>query len=263
MAIAAALLTAAGDATDLSTYTTASIAPTANRLVLLAVTSRGAGAEEIPVPTGNGLTYVEVLSVASGTAIRCTVFRAMGASPSAGAVSIPFGSAQTACVWSIVEYDGIDTGGTNGSAAVVQSIGGSGIGTAGNADFTNPFGDAVNNGTYSAIAHANAADTIVEATFTEMSDTNTESALALQVMWKIGEDQTPAPTWAGSVDFAQVAIELKALTSQTLTGVLFSKAPTFPTGAVSHVVIPPPPTPSTGGNRMGGTGAIRKPPRNR
>lgn len=265
MAITAALLTAAGDGTDLSDYTTASIAPTANQLVLAAVISRGTGAEETPTLTGNGLTYTEVLSVASGTTIRVTVYRAMGAAPSAGTVAIAFGSPQTLAGWSFTEYDGVDTGGTHGSAAVVQSIGASGTGTAGTADFTNPFGDAVNNATYSALTHNNGAATAVEGSFTELSDTAVEAAAALQVMWLLGEDQTPAPTWVGSVEFAQVAIEIKAAggVTQNLVGTLFTKAPTFPVGVLTLGAAPSPPAPSTGGNRMGGTGAIRKPPRHR
>lgn len=53
--------------------------------------------------------------------------------------------------------------------------------------------------------------------------------------------------------------------AQNLTGTLFTKAPTFPLGVLTLGVAPPgpTPTPSTDGNRMGGTGAIRKPPRHR
>ena len=43
--------------------------------------------------------------------------------PSAGAITFDFGGqSQSGAAWSIVEYAGVDTGGTNGSAAVVQSV---------------------------------------------------------------------------------------------------------------------------------------------
>lgn len=223
MAITAALLTANSDTTDLSSYASASITPTANALILAAVTNRGAGSEETPTASGNGLTWVEVASAVEGTGVRTTVFRAMGASPSAGAVTFAFGATQTACVWSICEFAGVDTSGTDGSGAVVQSaIANATAATAGTADFTNPFGDAVNNATYSAIAHVDTTNTLVDTGFTELSDTLVATPTnTLQVMWLLGEDQTPAPTWTSSPsEFAQVAIEIKAAGAGAVTGTI-------------------------------------------
>lgn len=264
MAITAALLTASGDATDLAAYATASITPTANRLVLAAVFNEGAGVDETPTLTGNGLTWVQIVTFEDGGANnRFTVFRAMGAAPSAGAVTIDFGGlTQTRCGWSIIEFAAVDTSGTNGSGAVVQSKTATGTGTTSTADFDAAFGDAVNNATYSALVHRNAQVTAVEGSFVELSDVITET-IALQVMWLLGEDQNPAPTWTGSVIFLQVIAEIKAATTQNLTGTLFTKAPTFPQGVLTQGAAPPSPSPSTGdSNRMGGNKAIRKPPRN-
>lgn len=123
MPIAVAHLTTSGDGTDnQATYTTASITPTADRLVLAWVLNvRGSGTATQPTLSGNGLTWVAVNSVVT-TATRLTLYRAMGAAPSAGVVTITPGDANTVRVlWSISEFSGIDTGGTNGSAAVVQS----------------------------------------------------------------------------------------------------------------------------------------------
>jgi hypothetical protein len=52
---------------------------------------------------------------------RLTLFRAMGASPTPGAVSIAFGATQLGATWAIVELTGAEPGGTAGSAAIVQS----------------------------------------------------------------------------------------------------------------------------------------------
>lgn len=117
----------AASATDATSYNTASVTPTANRLYLLAVWSRtGITADpNAPTVTGAGLTWVQVATVVydntSSSRRRLTVFRAMGAG-SAGALTIDFGGqTQTSATWDLTEFDGVDTSGTNGSGAVVQS----------------------------------------------------------------------------------------------------------------------------------------------
>lgn len=248
MAIAAASLEGSSSASNATSYATGSITPTANRLVLAAIghSRAGSGANEIPTLTGNGLTWVQVGTIQSADASagrRLTVFRAMGASPSAGAVTIDFGGAtQGRCCWSIVEFSDIDTGGTDGSAAVVQfKTASATTGTAGTADFDAAFGDGVNNATYSAIttAGSGAAGDLIspEAGFTEVHDMQaTGEAQRLETMWRVGEDQTPAPTWSNTVQWAQLVVEIKAAGAggtQSLTGTLFTKAPTFNTGTIT------------------------------
>ena len=92
--------------------------------MLAAVVSTIAAGPNTPTATGAGLTWVQVATVAySGASTRrLTVFRAAGASPSAGAVTFDFaGQTQGSFAWSIIQFAGADEGGTNGSAAVVQS----------------------------------------------------------------------------------------------------------------------------------------------
>ena len=119
-------LTGASSTTDASSYTTASVTPGANRLVLVQVVNTKATLPDTPTLSGNGLTYVQIATVTYDTIAsplkRETLFRALGASPSAGAITIDFaGTNQTGCIWSVAEFIDVDTGGTNGSAAVVQS----------------------------------------------------------------------------------------------------------------------------------------------
>lgn len=128
MAIACASLTAGTDADGNSTATTASITPGANRLILLSVTSRtGITADpNQPTATGNSLTWVVINSIVwdsdSSSRKRTTLFRAMGSSPTTGAISIAFGGQnQTNVIWGVDECTGMDTTGTNGSGAIVQS----------------------------------------------------------------------------------------------------------------------------------------------
>lgn len=216
MAISFTSLAGASSGSNATSYATASITPTANRLVIATVVSSGANGLPDPTLTGNGLTWVLIVGAESGDTtndIHTSVYRAMGASPSAGVVTIDFGGVTMArCSWSIVETPDIDTSGTNGSGAIVQSkVAAATSGTAGTADFDNAFGDAANNAAYSAIGNRNAAEAITpEAGFTELHDLSVETQM-LETMWRLGEDQTPAPTWATSARWAQVVVEIKAV----------------------------------------------------
>lgn len=120
-------LTTDATTTGATSYATASITPTASRLLIATV---GASIASAPVPTptvsGNGLTWELVENTDNtGSEIRSLfVFRALsGASPSAGAVTFNFGSTMSGCVWNVTEYDNYDTSGTNGSGAIAQSFG--------------------------------------------------------------------------------------------------------------------------------------------
>lgn len=121
MAITAATLTSAGITTDGTTFTTASITPGANRLVLASVFGRVAsGTTPTPTLSGNGLTWVLMGQTATGAATRiCCLYRAMGAAPTAGAVTITVSAAWDGAIWQISEFTGVDTSGTNGSGAIV------------------------------------------------------------------------------------------------------------------------------------------------
>lgn len=122
MAVTSFHLTTNTSTTNSSPITTASITPTANRLVLAHVVVVGTGSAT-PTLSGNGLTWVLITDTGSGVTRQLAVYRAMGASPSAGVVTISSASTTiTGWLWSISEYDGIDTSGTNGSGAVVQSV---------------------------------------------------------------------------------------------------------------------------------------------
>lgn len=153
MAVAATSLTSGTDAVDNTSFSTASVSPTANRLVLIAITNSSISPGGNVDPTGvsgAGLTFTKVASIAeSGQYGNVTLWRALSASPSSGAITITFASTTENCSWSVIEFSGIDTGGTNGSAAIVQAV------TAENTSSATPsatlaaFGSA-NNATYGA-----------------------------------------------------------------------------------------------------------------
>jgi hypothetical protein len=123
-AIECALLTS-GSGTASTTAVTASVSPTANAVVYAVFQSSLASEPDSPSSvTGNGLTYVqeEAVSWHNEGDRRMTVFRALGASPSAGALTATWAESQTSFVWQVIQCTGVDTGGTSGSSATVQSV---------------------------------------------------------------------------------------------------------------------------------------------
>ena len=126
MAVSATNLTAGNDAgVGGTSFTTASISPSSNTLIQASVITRtSANDPNHATITGNGLTWVEVLSVNfdnSGSQKRLTVLRALGTA-SAGTCVIDFAAqSQTDCVWVIDQLATTDTSGTNGSGAIVQT----------------------------------------------------------------------------------------------------------------------------------------------
>ena len=219
MPITAANLTANGVTTNASSYTTASVTPGANTLIIVSV-SNNIGTAPVTTPTlsGNGLTYVQIDTLAWNTVAspvtRTTMFRAMGASPSAGAITIDFGgTTQNGCIWAVNQFSGTDTSGTNGSGAVVQSA----LSAAPDTNATSvtvtlaSFGDAANNAAYISAAHSANEAATQETGWTELSDnghaTPNRSAASA---WLLGEDTSPSYSWASNTGKGAIAIEVKA-----------------------------------------------------
>jgi hypothetical protein len=201
MAVAGSSLTANSNVTPAATFDTASISPGANRLVLAAVWGLD-GALTTP-PTfslsGNGLTWVSVLRVvsAAGAPGAFQVFRAMGASPSSGVVTIDADVATlNMAQWGISEYTGINTGGTNGSAAIGNVASGTDTDVDTLAVTLAAFGSA-NNGTYGAFSAGNSIPTTFNFTpgsgFTELAETIVSALggafyFGLQSQWRATND---------------------------------------------------------------------------
>ena len=123
MGITATVLTGGGSTTDGTSFTTASVTPTGNRLELLHIMAQSSTGNVAPTVTGCGLTWVLVANTTQGTNVRtCLVYRAMGASPTTGALTISDTQTYTQINWTLVEYAGTDTSGTDGSGAIVQTI---------------------------------------------------------------------------------------------------------------------------------------------
>ena len=190
MPVGPVLLTTSANGTDLTSYTTAVIAPSANRLVLACIWSNSAS----PVPTtvdsltGASMTWdsIATLELNEGGADleRLTVFRSLNAAPGTGALTIDYGAdTQKICGWAIVEFRGVDTSGTNGTGAVEQvriSSSLPSITTPSLAFLTPTRGE---NGTFGVLANSSGTKPISPGgAFTEISEfqTSTGGSLGLQ-----------------------------------------------------------------------------------
>ncbi len=110
-----------------ASYTTAAYQPSPNALVLaFVVASISPPPASAPVSfTGNGLTWVLVKSTAYGNkgGWNASLWRAMGAVPTNTAGTVSFGGfAQASCAIAVLQIANVDTTGTNGSGAIVQSV---------------------------------------------------------------------------------------------------------------------------------------------
>lgn len=113
-----------------TSFVTASVSPTANRLILVAINgyiATGGVDPTTPSVTGNGITYTLVDSAGidqAGATDRSLlwVFRGMSASPSAGAITLSWsgGTAPTRASWAVDQSTAdVDTSGSNGANAIV------------------------------------------------------------------------------------------------------------------------------------------------
>lgn len=219
--ISVANLTSGSDTDGNSTASTASVSPSSNKLLLLTVVSRtGITADpNTPTATGNGLTWVAIDNLlwdtSSSSRKKTTVFRAMGASPSSGAIAIDFGGQnQTHVSWGLEEFTGMDTSGTNGSGAIVQTAKAYDD-TTNESSFTVTLGafSNSNNATFGAWGSADDTQTATAGTgFTKYSDVTISGAgdPRLTTEFRNDNDTSVDISWSGTVlEKGGIAIEIK------------------------------------------------------
>ena len=215
MALNCTVLTSGYSATAGTVFTTASISPAANALIEIEILG-GDGGSDARVPdsvTGASLTFDNVVGVLNdGTYNYLNKRRAMSASPGSGVVTITFPIVHEACGWIIKEWTGVDTSGTNGSGAIVQSASNfqnTPLVTTGSVTLAG-FGSADN--AVSACFSVNKIGAITnEAGYTELADFEIVGwDTRLQSEWKIGEDTSPSCTWDVAGKYGGLAVEIKA-----------------------------------------------------
>lgn len=227
-AIGVTQLTSGSDSTDASSYTTASITPTANACVLLTVHNRisvaDADGPTTPTVTGNSLTWVVVRSKGGYGAPnfnrRQTVFRARGASPSTGTIAIDFsGETQTHATWSVTEFTGVDQSGTHCSGGIVQDVGAdeAGVnGTTSTGTLTNNISSAANLTYASHITTSNLTQTVGSGFDSRSQVTEATDGTSHLVQTKLNA-KVSTSTWTGNHSWIVITVELKAERAGGLT----------------------------------------------
>ena len=207
MAVGATLLTADTSQVAGTSHNTASISPGANHLILAWIESHPTAT---PTLSGNGLTWVQVDQATDGNS-RTTLFRAMGASPSSGAVTISHGgTSQDSVSWIIVEHDGTDTTGTNGSGAVVQSAHTNGL-VATSITMTLASGIGSGNAVAAAASVASNSDTQTPGSgYTKLGETTSTTEGNFAHEWAASGTTTPSFSSASNTDRWGIAVEIKA-----------------------------------------------------
>lgn len=123
------VLTSNSSITDTNSYNTASVSPGAGRLILACVANNDAsGGPDTPTVSGASMTWTQAATQTMGQR-RVTVFHSYSTSPGSGALTISFGSTQNDCLWTVIEWRGLKTTGTNGADAIIQSAGNTVTGT--------------------------------------------------------------------------------------------------------------------------------------
>lgn len=218
--VSCAELTTSSSTTDnQATYATGSITPTANNLVLawyqMDATSAQSGTDT-PTAAGNSLTYVQVdTKVWQATSLSSlTLFRAMGASPTAGAITFTnpnnTGNNTTGAIWEVVQCSGTDTTGTNGSGAIAQEVNAKSASNGTTATVTlGPFANPYN-ATAGGLVHAlNASATAIVLTAFSAGSGHATPVMHLDGEWK-ADNQTVVSMTIGSTAWAGIAVEIKS-----------------------------------------------------
>jgi len=219
---------------DGTSQDTAVVSPTANRLQLLAAYT--ATAEHVTA-TGCGLTWVEVDFVNNDpTGNRSlTLLRAMGA-PTTGVVTLDVSPATSSrWAWSLIECDGVDTSGANGSGAIQQFAH---LFVASNTVITvtlGAFSDAAN-GAYGAFGSKVANGTPTQGSgFATLHNVGPSSESAnVYTEFRDTNDTTVDLSSSVTEEWMGIAVELRAVTSplQGTPFIAFTSPMQFPTQVV-------------------------------
>jgi hypothetical protein len=214
VAITATVLTEGSSTTDELEFVTASISPGNDKLILVLVAhgdTSGANNQPDSVFDGDFNDLDPVVSQQQGTGNqRISIWRGMSSSFPSGSFTIVFGSVTENCAWLVVEFDGVDTSGSNGSGAIVQSKGGVDSGTtqdltlnsavgAGNATFGGVIGN-----TQTPVYAAGAGFALLGTGWSMASPSNKGHAV-----WDVDGLQTISLTNSGTPTTAMVGVEIK------------------------------------------------------
>lgn len=206
------------DPSDLTSYTTPSWTPNAGSLYILVLYPVQNSGAQLPAVSGNGMTWDRVGSVGgeyggAGSGRAIWMFKAVAATPSAGAITINFSpTSMLGCGWQLIEITGADTGGTNGSNAIVQAIQSLGSSSTTGGGLTLAAFGSANNEALAAFSHGFNETSTVGTGYTALGNAGyTPPAMGCLSEHKLN-DTGPTATWATSSPWGAIAVEVKAAT---------------------------------------------------
>lgn len=211
MTLSLSRLTDLADEVDKSTFSTPSVSPTGNRLILVSIAARvvSGSVPAITSVSGGGMTtWTEVLNITYETSLsRTAVYRALQASPGSGAVTVTWPSDVTVCNVFVHEWAGCDTSGTNGSGAVVQSNSVTGTGTSGTVTLS-AFGSS-NNYAHLLIPHRVFFEGATAGGGMTLEGNIGADGITFHSLY--GANQaSPSASWTTSSAYGGIALEIKA-----------------------------------------------------
>ena len=217
MALSATLRATLNDNADATSYAFPSATYSNNKLYLLFLSTSHATltAPVASAISGAGLTFTNVaqafysgIGVRSVEAWRC--LPTSGATTGVVTATLTGGTATNGHGF-IIEIDGMDTSGSNGSGAIVQSptAVSASNGTSGSVTLS-AFGSS-DNRPFSFFAHRANEVTTFETNWTELGDVNSNSPSAgSECQWRSDTtDTTATATWGTSSAWGAIAIEIK------------------------------------------------------
>jgi hypothetical protein len=198
---------------DGTSFSSSSITPGANRLVIASVLlSIGSGNTPTPTMTGNGLSWVMINSTPAGGR-TIYMFRSMGAAPTTGPITISTGSTSvSSCGWTVTDFSNVVTTGTSGSGAVVaanivnQRYSGSSF-----TSVSTPFPQAIgaNNATYAAIGINDGFTVTPDVAWNALGEvTYTSPASDLISMAAVAGTSSIDASWFGAASAYVLGIEI-------------------------------------------------------
>lgn len=221
MPIISTHLITAVSATDSTSYSTASISPTGNNLVL-AIFGWAQGTPGTPSASGNGLTWVQVGSTKVQGARAGALFRAMASGPTAGAVTfnITGGTGTPSRAgWSISQFSEVDLSGSDGANAVVQSNKDNSTASGNSLTVTLAAFSNANNATFGGIVVDGGGAITQGSGFTELGEANNGAeGFSIQTQFKDTNDTSVDWTTADTTNLIAIATEIKYLQSPDTFG---------------------------------------------
>lgn len=229
MAITVTHIATSGSPTNTTSYSTGSLTPPANSLVLVSVGGARGAPTTTPTVSGWSVTW-EVVGTPFNTAgvVFITYRAVIGASPPTGALTITYGTTEALSVWSITAFSGPEIPLTNnGADAIRQVVENSGTTTGPySVSLPNAFGDAANvsYGVLSLIEFNGTPPTVTPgASYSELGEHNenqgaVQNDMTIEAQYRIA-DADPSWTVTGThTGWAAVGIEIGQVATQDESG---------------------------------------------